>query len=233
MKTNQIMIRELSLGDLKVFQRSEDGMFNATTLVKQWNDYSGQDKKLQKFFERANTIEFLAALTEDMVLTDWKTSVEEGRPSSGQLEIFDPNNISKDILRVTRGKNAGTWMHPFLFTKLAIWLDVKLEIQMIRFVHDQLISYRHGAGDNYKVLSGAISKFEDVEYKKVARGLNFIIFGEHKSGLRQTATEKQLHELIQLEKNLTFAVSNDLITSFDQLLGEMRKIYKYKYPERY
>lgn len=37
MKTNNIMVRPM--GQFKVEQRTKDGMFNATALLKQWNEY--------------------------------------------------------------------------------------------------------------------------------------------------------------------------------------------------
>lgn len=39
MKTNQNMIRPM--GEFKVTQRTKDGFFNATELLKQWNQKSG------------------------------------------------------------------------------------------------------------------------------------------------------------------------------------------------
>ena len=37
MKTNQNMIRKM--GNFDVIQRTKDGFFNATTLLKQWNEF--------------------------------------------------------------------------------------------------------------------------------------------------------------------------------------------------
>lgn len=39
MKTNQIMVRPM--GDFEVTQRTKDGFFNATELLKQWNKKAG------------------------------------------------------------------------------------------------------------------------------------------------------------------------------------------------
>jgi hypothetical protein len=60
MKTNQILIRKI--GDFKVNQRTSDGMFNATELLKQWNEQSGHQKEIEKFFVNKNTEEFIEAL---------------------------------------------------------------------------------------------------------------------------------------------------------------------------
>ena len=69
MKTNQIMIRQM--GKFNVTQRTKDGFFCATDLLKQWNSQenlntqnSGYLKKkdLDDFFSNKNTKEFIEAL---------------------------------------------------------------------------------------------------------------------------------------------------------------------------
>lgn len=44
MATNQIMLRPM--GDFKVEQRTKDAFFNATALLKQWNDANPTKKRL-------------------------------------------------------------------------------------------------------------------------------------------------------------------------------------------
>ena len=44
MKTNQTLTRPM--GEFSVYQRTSDGMFNATDLLKQWNETSGQKKQM-------------------------------------------------------------------------------------------------------------------------------------------------------------------------------------------
>ena len=50
------------MGDFKVNKRTSDGMFNATELLKQWNERYGQSKMVGHFFENANVNEFIEAL---------------------------------------------------------------------------------------------------------------------------------------------------------------------------
>lgn len=131
MKTNQVMTRPM--GCFKVEQRTKDGMFNATALLRQWNESSGEKKEVTKFFENENTKEFIDAL---MIEENLNTQ------NSAYLKI--------------RGKHGGTWMHPILFVKFAMWLNPRFEVQVIKFVYDQMIAYRNEAGDAYKELSGAV-----------------------------------------------------------------------------
>ena len=53
MITNQILTRQL--GAYKVEQRTKDGMFNATALLRQWNETMGTNKRMQDFFDNYST----------------------------------------------------------------------------------------------------------------------------------------------------------------------------------
>jgi hypothetical protein len=141
MKTNQILTRKM--GDFNVNQRTSDGMFNATELLKQWNVKSGQQKQIIHFSENSNTKEFIEALI-----------LEE--------DLKERNSV----LIKSRGKNGGTWMHPILFIDFAMWINPKFKVKVLKFVYDELIKYRHYAGDNYKLLTEINEgKISHVSYK--------------------------------------------------------------------
>lgn len=125
MITNQVMKRPM--GSFLVEQRTKDSMFNATNLLKQWNEASGEKKEITKFFDNDNTKEFISALMEEEKL-----------------------NTQNSAYLKARGKNGGTWMHPILFVKFAMWLNPRFEVQVIKFVYDQMLKYRNDAGDALK-----------------------------------------------------------------------------------
>jgi len=206
MKTNVNMIRKM--GNFNVVQRTKDSMFNATQLLKQWNKYSGQKKMMSHFLENISTKEFIKVLENDND-TSYRNSV-----------------IMKS--RANKGINAGTWMHPYLFIDFAMWLNPKFKLEVIKFVYDQLIEFRHSAGDMYRGLTNSLMKFKDVNYSQVAKGLNWITFDKHESGIRQVASQNQLKELTDLQKKLAFAIDMGYIKSYDQLIKEMRKLYNVK-----
>lgn len=190
------------MGKFEVIQRTKDGFFNGTGLLKQWNDYSGQKKEITKFFALENTKEFIQALLREENL-----------------------NTQDSAYLKTRGKYGGTWMTPILFVKFAMWLNPEFEVKVIKFVYDNLIAFRDNAGDNYVGLTNSVSKFENVNYPQLAKGLNWIIFNRHEKGIRQKATEKELNHLNELQKKLAFAVDMGYIRTFEELLNEMRRIY--------
>ena len=53
------------LGKFEVYQRTRDGMFNATSLLAQWNKAKNSNKRIQDFFENQNTKDFIEALMEE------------------------------------------------------------------------------------------------------------------------------------------------------------------------
>jgi hypothetical protein len=113
-----------------------------------------------------------------------------------------------------------------------MWLNPKFEYYVIRFVYDQLIEYRHAAGDNYKILNRAVAENfspKEISYSKVAIALNYLTFNQHGKDLRQHATQAQLDDLTNTQKFYAQAIDSGLITSFDALMREMRKAYNRKW----
>lgn len=72
MITNQVMKRPM--GNFLVEQRTKDSMFNATNLLKQWNEASGEKKEITKFFDNDSTKMFVSALMEEENLHTQKTA---------------------------------------------------------------------------------------------------------------------------------------------------------------
>src|SRR5690606_5983779 len=114
MKTNVNITRKLN--DFDVVQRTKDSMFNATSLLQQWNEKSGQQKDIAHYFENKSTNEFINAL------------------------LIDQNSNSRNsVVLKSAGRYGGTWMHPYLFIDFAMWLNPAFKLQVIKFVYDQLI----------------------------------------------------------------------------------------------
>lgn len=210
MVTNQIIKRPM--GVFVVEQRTKDGMFNATDLLGQWNTSTGEKKEVTKFFENENTKQFVSALE-----------------SEENLNTQNPAYLK------SRGKNGGTWMHPILFIKFAMWLNPRFEVQVIKFVYDQMIKFRRDAGDAYKDLSEAVSTLVSKSemqqsISRVSRGVNVIVFGEHYPAIRNDKGEETLQfELFELERKLAELINDGFIKSYDELINYMLKKYYEKY----
>lgn len=224
MKTNQIMIRPM--GQFAVEQRTKDGMFNATALMKQWNQYVSENmhdtntqkngylkkKDIDDFFANKGTSLFIEALL-----------VEEAL--NGEREAF----------LKSRGKNGGTWMHPILFVKFAMWLNPRFEVQVIKFVYDHMIEYRNEAGDAYKELCTAISKivgrgFLRVAISNIAKAINWVVFNNHEAMIRnKEGVEDKMKELFSAEKTVAMLINDGFLSSYEGVVRYLRKKWSEKW----
>ena len=109
----------------------------------------------------------------------------------------------------TRGKGGGTWMHPYLFVKFAMWLSPKFELQIIKWVYDNLIETRNQAGDFYKEMCDTImneymrikgEKPNFLIYTQEANFINILCHGSTKANKRNELTENQLSLINDLQR---------------------------------
>ena len=216
MKTNQEMIRPM--GKFNVIQRTKDGMFNSTDLLRQWNEHvilnrdnspHLKQKDLKEFLSNKGTREFIDALMEEENL-----------------------HASKLVYETTRGRHyGGTWMHPILFVKFAMWLNPRFEVQVIKFVYDQMIHFRNEAGDAYRELSSAIAKIVSKSFmpqamRKVGEALNWIIFDQHERMIRnKQGEESKQRDLWMLEKKVADLINEGFILDYDRLITYLRKVW--------
>lgn len=211
MKQNVVMIRKM--GNFDVSQRTKDGMFNGTLLLSQWNKSIGANgrkgKRVDDFLNLESTKQFLNALNEDILNTE--------NPRYLKTHISD------------RGKNGGTWMNPLLFIDFAMWLNPRFKVNVLKFVYDELIKQRNDAGDNYISLSASGVKLQGYDFREVAIAMNWIVFNKKGKNLRQSAAQEELKELNDLQGQLSFLIDNNYITSYNQLIIDMRKMYNKKH----
>lgn len=206
MKTNVNIIRKLN--EFDVIQRTKDSMFDATSLLNQWNKQSGQKKVIGHYFENDSTKEFIKALEFDLE--------SNSRNSDVLIEGNSP------YLK-TRGKNGGTWMHPYLFIDFAMWLNPSFKLQVIKFVYDELIQHRKLSGTFYNKLCSLLSRFKETNYSEVGRILNYVVFNEHERDLRNQATPEQQEDLQQLERDACNYIENGFIANWEHFKAIMRK----------
>jgi len=237
MKTSVVMNRPM--GVFNVEQRTKDGMFNATSLIKQWNEMNGTKRELKDYLNNIGTQLFIQELKNELK-NDIDNQQVPNRDNSPHLELIknETNTIDlksdkddlKMVIQTSKGNKGGTWVHPLMFVDFAMWLNPKLKVRVLKFLQDELISLRDIAGDNYKVLTAAVSLFkDDKNYAQVAVALNHIVFHNHYEGIRQNATVEQLRELKDIQSNLAFAIRMGYIKNFPSLIEEMRRMYIEKY----
>lgn len=139
----------------------------------------------------------------------------------------------KSKARSDRG--GGTWMHPILFVKFAMWLNPRFEVQVIKFVYDQMLKYRNDAGDAYKELGSAISKIVSKKFMpaamcKIAKAINCVVFGKHEHEMRNKQGEEvKQYELFNMERQVAMLINDGFLKSYNHVLEYLRKKYSEKY----
>lgn len=90
MKTNQVMERKM--GDFIVTQRTKEGFFNATALLKQWNANAMSERKLSNYFASEKTTEFVETIMKHEDLHTTKMVYLNNQPK------FRPTQYHCDLL---------------------------------------------------------------------------------------------------------------------------------------
>lgn len=205
------------MGTFRVEQRTKDAFFNATSLLKQWNDMVElnvgnpifKKKELPKFFENANTKDFIDVLI-----------MEENLHMQNSAYV-------KSRARADRG--GGTWMHPLLFIKFAMWLNPRFEVQVLKFVYDQMIAYRNEAGDAYRKLSAAVARVVSLDYmpvamSRIARAINLCVFNRHETAVRNKyGSETDMRKLFELEHKVASLLDEGFINSIGEVMAYLKR----------
>jgi len=210
------MIRKM--GSFDILQRTKDGYFDANALLTQWNSKKDNpERKMSRFLESPKTKEFINEISNDS---------QSAELHNGLITAFyhkKGRNTSKGRIKDE------VWMNPYLFIDFCMWLNPKFKLSVIKFVYDQLIQQRNLAGDNYKILSASGVKLKGYSFQEVAKAIQWIVYNKTGKELRQKANEEQLQEINEIQKKLAFAIDMNYITTYDQLISEMRKMYEKKY----
>ena len=229
MKTNVIVeSSSRNLFGQIIRQQTKDGMLNlsdlqeAYTIARVNNGWS--DKRVSEILSYTENKERVFYLLEKQGLI--KTSL------NAFIKDIENQGFARYLKNIGVYKTTGarntktTWVNPYIWVLVAMELNPMLYAEVIGWLTDSLIINRIEAGNFYKELSRSVSKFDNVDYVKMAKGLNYCIFGKHETGLRNLATKEELKELERLESRLAFAIDMGYIKSFEELIIELQKVYK-------
>lgn len=170
---------------MTVQQRTDDAYFNATELIRGYNEMSARLAEADGVWK--TTEEVLELCKDGSVahqIAVCKGNVAELKecqplPKYHQMVVFkrldvflknrqteefiasiarNENLDVKDVVKTTRGENGGTWVHPMLFIDLCMWLDPDFKYKALKFVQDQMLRFRDEAGEAYKTLCQAVAR---------------------------------------------------------------------------
>ncbi len=219
MKTSVEMNRQM--GNYIVVQRTKDGYFDASYLLKQWNVLN-KEKKIINFLNLDSTKRFIAEINE-----------QESHSQKNDYGYFQAVITIKGKNTASGKKPDKVYMHPYLYIDFAMWLSPEFKYQVIKYVYDELIEFRHAAGLGNNDLMDAISRTWRINfppmYQDINRALNFIVFGDSYSGIRNTATIEQLKDLRDLQKIYAYNILTGIISDVKTLKLLLQKEYVRRY----
>ena len=198
------------MGCFRVEQRTKDGFFNATALLKAWNATVMSERKLDNYFQSEKTKEFINTIME--------------------RENLNTPNL---VYLKSRGKyNGGTWMHPMLFIDFAMWISPTFKYDVLKFVYDQMIAYRNEAGDAYRELSMAVARIVTPNFmasamRQTAEAINWCVFNQHETAIRNKhGEETKMRQLFELERKVASLIEEGFITKFDDMMEYLRNQWR-------
>lgn len=201
------------LAGFVVEQRTKDAFFNATSLLKQWNEQTGVTQRhLDKYFASSKTVEFIQTIMKRENL-----------------------NTPKMVYLKSRGRNGGTYMHPILFIDFCMWINPSFKYDVLRFVYDKMLTYRNEAGDAYRELASAMNKictpYQMKRYMPIlGKGINYIVTNKHDKQLRnEYGTEEKQKEYFELEKQVAMLINEDFLETPEDVVNYLRRKFQQKY----
>jgi hypothetical protein len=226
MKTNIIMNSE----DRKIFgitirQETKTGFLNLSDLQEAYlharvkNGWS--DKRIDHILTyNDNIYRIYYILFEQQIINVSLDTFIENVENVGFLKYLKKLEVYK-----TTGarQNKTTWCNSYIWVLVAMELSPAIYGKVVVWLADKLITNRIEAGNFYKDLSRAISKFENADYIKMAKALNYKIFGRHETGIRNLATKEQLEKMFELERYIAKAIDMGHLKTFDDCIVEVEK----------
>lgn len=222
MKTNQVMLRPM--GRFQVVQRTSDGYFDGADLLYQWRKSNPKCKDTVKdFIEQTKVQTFLSELEKEIG--------NDAQPQKWGMADLHSVVVNKGRNTKNGRSKDQVWMHPYLFIKFSMWLNPRFEVQVIKFVYDQMIQYRNEAGDAYRELSAAVATIVPKsemksKMRKIGEALNWVIFNAHEKMLRnKQGDEDKQKELWMFEKKVATLINEGFIKNYKHLIAYLRNQY--------
>ena len=235
MKTSVTLLSpDRELFGVKIRQQSKSGHLSLSDLQGAYalarQQYGWSERNLTEVLNSKTNAERIFYLLSErgLVKLDFSSFMEEAE-KQGVVKLLKGLAAYKTT---GRAANRSTWCDPYVWTLVAMEMNPMLYAKTVTWLTDSLLLNRIEAGDLYRGLAAALSKFGRVDFKQVARALNFVVFGQHRNGIRDTATAGQLNELAELEKRMAWAIEDGFIRTQEQLLERLRAVWTQKFNQR-
>lgn len=118
-----------------------------------------------------------------------------------------------------RGENKSTYCDPYIWVLLAMELNPLIYAKVVIWLTDSLIFNRVLAGTEFTPMMSKIKEvIQSPNYPHYCKMINTKVFDKHISGIRDTASQKELQQIADIEKFITQSVEMGIIKNETQLL---------------
>lgn len=222
MKSNVVLSStDRELFGVTIRQNTKESFLSITDLQKAYEKarwvYGWSDKRINDILSSINTKERIYYLLKEKDLI--KTEI------SAFMEMVEKEGLTKvlkglDLYKTTgRGTNKTVMADPYIWVLLAMELNPMLYAKVIIWLTDSLIFDRIEAGNEYMPMNTKIKEIvRNPDYSKYAKLINVKVFGEHKTGMRNLASSKELKMISEIEKTIITAINNNWIKNEIELL---------------
>ena len=61
---------------------------------------------------------------------------------------------------------------------------------------------------------------------RIAKGINFVVFGVHEEGIRNRASFEELDMIVSIERNISYAIKAGYIKDYDGVINDLGRQWK-------
>ena len=208
-KDTKVIIKRIN-DWLECYQNKDDGYYNATELLRQYNEHYPNEQKLMRDFFRLNQTEVM---------------IEKINRESPMEKSLYGNNQQVTAFYFKKGRNTRYgrtpdtyYFHEVLFLKFGAWLNRDLEYDIYKVISNLVRDYRNDVTKLMPEFKEAIKDFETDGnvFVKVHAMLNKAIFGKYiKEGQQlNQATENELFRYKQLQSEIMTLIKYNIIKDY-------------------
>ena len=219
---NNVIIKRIN-DWLECYQNKDNGYYNATALLKQYNEHYPNEQKLMKDFFRLNQTE---------VMID---KINHEKSKWRNLHIDENQQATAYYFKKGRavkggGRTSDTYyFHEVLFLKFGAWLSRDLEYDIYVVISNLVREYRRDITKLMPEFKESIKDFQTDGniFIKTHSMLNRAIFGKYiKNGKPlDKANENELFRYRQLQNEIVTLIKFNIIKDYEGLKIHIRGYY--------
>lgn len=134
------------------------------------------------------------------------------------------------------GRGIQKWfIDPYVFITIAMELDPEIYATVVIWLTDGLVKNRNIAGDTHIKMSGDIryllgDNITNDDFKRyisrIAKGINYVVFGKHEEGIRNYASITQMQEIIMIQGYISDMIESGIVSNFDGIINYLGMKWK-------